>query len=39
MKKLYMSVVALSLFGMPAMAQETYENTKLWKHSVQIYQQ
>ena len=29
MKKLYMSVVALSLFGMPAMAQETYENTKL----------
>ena len=29
MKKLYMSVVVLSLFGMPTMAQETYENTKL----------
>ena len=29
MKKLYMSIVALSLFGMPTMAQETYENTKL----------
>ena len=29
MKKLYISVVALSLCGMPAMAQETYENTRL----------
>ena len=29
MKKLYISIALLSLCGLPAMAQETYENTKL----------
>ena len=29
MKKLYISIAVLSLCGLPAMAQETYENTKL----------